>query len=35
MPIYNLERVLVECLDSVLKQTLKDIEIICVGEGQC
>ena len=30
IPVYNVENYLGECLDSVLRQTLKDIEIICV-----
>ena len=29
----NVERYLRECLDSVVNQTLKDIEIICVNDG--
>ena len=33
LPIYNVEQYLRECLDSVVKQTLKDIEIICVNDG--
>ena len=33
IPIYNVERYLRQCLDSVINQTLKDIEIICVNDG--
>ncbi len=33
IPVYNVEKYLGECLDSVLWQTLKDIEIICVNDG--
>lgn len=33
LPIYNASKYLHECLDSILKQTLKDIEIICVNDG--
>lgn len=33
MPVYNVEMYLEECLDSVVHQTLKDIEIICVNDG--
>ncbi len=33
IPIYNMERYLAECLDSVVNQTLDDIEIICVNDG--
>lgn len=33
IPIYNVENYLKECLDSVVNQTLKDIEIICVNDG--
>ena len=33
IPIYNVEKYLRECLDSVINQTLKDIEIICVNDG--
>ena len=33
IPIYNEEKYLRECLMSVMNQTLKDIEIICVNDG--
>lgn len=33
IPIYNVEKYLRECLDSVIGQTLKDIEIICLNDG--
>ena len=33
IPIYNVEDYLIECLNSVSTQTLKDIEIICVNDG--
>ena len=33
IPVYNVEKYLGECLDSILGQTLKDIEVICVDDG--
>jgi glycosyltransferase involved in cell wall biosynthesis len=33
IPVYNVEPYLRECLDSVINQSLKDIEIICVDDG--
>lgn len=33
IPAHNAEHNLRECLDSVVNQTLKDIEIICVNDG--
>lgn len=32
IPIYNVEQYLRQCLDSVINQTLTDIEIICVND---
>lgn len=32
IPVYNTEKYLQKCLDSVCNQTLKDIEIICVND---
>ena len=33
IPIYNVEKYLNQCLESVINQTLKDIEIICINDG--
>ena len=33
MPVYNSAKYLKECLNSLVRQTLKDIEIICVDDG--
>ena len=33
VPVYNTSKYLRECLDSIIGQTLKDIEIICVNDG--
>lgn len=33
IPVYNGERYLRQCLDSVLRQSIKDMEIICVDDG--
>lgn len=32
IPVYNVEKYLRQCLDSVVNQTLTDIEIICVND---
>lgn len=33
IPIYNSAEYLKACMDSIVKQTLKDIEIICINDG--
>ncbi len=33
IPVYNSEKYINKCLDSLLEQTLSDIEIICVNDG--
>ena len=33
IPVYNVEPYLRECLDSVVNQSMKEIEIICVDDG--
>ncbi|WP_407453401.1 glycosyltransferase, partial [Methanobrevibacter sp.] len=33
MPVYNTKRFLRDCLNSVLNQSLSDIELICVDDG--
>lgn len=33
IPIYNMEKFLEECLESVLSQTLREIQIICINDG--
>lgn len=33
IPVYNIEKYLRECLDSIVNQSLDDIEIICVNDG--
>ncbi len=33
VPVYNCEKYLEKCLESLINQTLKDIEIICINDG--
>ena len=33
VPVYNVEKYLEKCLDTLVNQTLKDIEIICINDG--
>ena len=33
VPVYNGEKYLKECMDSILNQSLVDIEIICIDDG--
>lgn len=33
VPVFNVEKYLKKCLDSLVSQSLKDIEIICINDG--
>ena len=33
MPVYNAEKYLHECMDSILGQTLGDFELFCINDG--
>ena len=33
IPVFNVEEYLEQCLDSVLNQTLREVEIICINDG--
>lgn len=33
IPVYNAEKYLAECLNSIVNQSLKEIEIICINDG--
>lgn len=33
IPVYNVEKYLVDCLESLLNQTMPDFEVICIDDG--
>lgn len=33
VPIYNMEKYLGDCLDSIFSQTLREIEVVCINDG--
>ena len=33
LPVYNVEEYLQQCLDSIVNQTMRDIQIICINDG--
>lgn len=33
LPVYNVEKYLPRCLDSLLNQTLNELEFICIDDG--
>lgn len=33
VPVYNVEKYVEECLESILNQSMKEIEIICINDG--
>ena len=33
IPVYNAEQYLMQCLDSILEQPFRDIEVICIDDG--
>ena len=33
VPVYNVEKYLKQCINSILQQTLQDIEVICIDDG--
>ena len=35
VPVFNAEEYLAQCLDSILNQTYRDLEILCINDGSC
>ena len=33
VPVYNVEDYLISCMDSIINQTLENIEVICINDG--
>ena len=33
VPIYNIEKYIRQCMNSLMNQTLKEIEVICIDDG--
>ena len=33
IPVYNVEKYLARCLDSIINQTYKNLEILCINDG--
>ena len=33
LPVYNVEKYLRQCLDSIVNQTFKDFECLCINDG--
>lgn len=33
IPVYNMEKYIRQCMDSVIAQTLNDIEVLCINDG--
>ena len=33
VPVYNTEKYLVKCLESLIHQTFENIEIVCINDG--
>ena len=35
VPVYNAEKYLAECIDSILAQTFTDFELLLIDDGSC